>query len=184
MGPGSHRESERARQLDPLSLIIAADHGAILYFSRQYDRAIEQFRAVREMESDFPRRNILLSAYVEKGLFADALAEIERERSVLSGGPWNWAALAYVYGRSGRPAQAGHAMGKLEELNRRQEIDAGVFVGANLAAGNKDQAFVWLEKAYSQHSNLLMTLRVDPMYDDLRGDPRFQSLLRRVGLGQ
>jgi len=61
---------------------------------------------------------------------------------------------------------------------------AGVFVGANLAAGNKDQAFVWLEKAYSQHSNILMTLRVDPMYDDLRSDPRFQSLLRRVGLGQ
>jgi len=178
------RESERARQLDPLSLIIAADHSAILYFSRQYDLAIEQFRTLREMEPDFPRRSILLNAYVEKGLFADALAEIERERRALGGGAWIWAELAYVYGRSGQPVQARHAREKLEELNRRQEIDAGVFVGANLAAGNKDQAFVWLEKAYSQHSNLLMTLRVDPMYDDLRGDPRFQSLLRRVGLGQ
>jgi TolB-like protein/DNA-binding winged helix-turn-helix (wHTH) protein len=60
-------ESERARQLDPLSLIIAADHGAILYFSRQYDRAIQQFRTVLEMEPDFPRARLIVFADVQKG---------------------------------------------------------------------------------------------------------------------
>ena len=70
-------EIENARQLDPLSLIIATDYGAIFYFSRQYDRAIEQFRAVLEMEPDFPRAHMLVWAYVQKGLFADALADAE-----------------------------------------------------------------------------------------------------------
>src|SRR6266849_3110287 len=69
-------ESERARQLDPLSVIIARDHGTTLYFSRQYDRAIEQFRAVREMDPNFPRSGALIEAYVQKGQFADALAEL------------------------------------------------------------------------------------------------------------
>jgi tetratricopeptide (TPR) repeat protein len=178
------RESERARQLDPLSLIIAADNGAILYFSRQYDRAIEKFRTVREMESNFPRRSILISAYVENGLFADALAEMEKQQHTWSDGPWSWSALVYIYGRSGQQAKAKQAMAKLEEWNQRQEIDAGTFAAGYLALGNKDQAFVWLEKAYAQHSNLLATLRVEPGYDSVRTDPRFRDLLRRVGLAQ
>src|SRR5262249_23674025 len=67
-------ESERARQLDPLSLIIAADNAAILYFSRQYDRSIEKFRAVLDMEPDFPRAHMVIFAYVGKGKFTDAMA--------------------------------------------------------------------------------------------------------------
>jgi hypothetical protein len=64
------RESERARQLDPLSVIIAADNGVILYCSRQYDRSIEKFRAAREMEPGFPRAESIIAPYVEKGMFA------------------------------------------------------------------------------------------------------------------
>jgi TolB-like protein/DNA-binding winged helix-turn-helix (wHTH) protein/Tfp pilus assembly protein PilF len=178
------RESEEARRLDPLSVIIAVDNGAILYFSRQYDRAIEKFRAVREMEPNVPRISILLSAYVEKGLFAEALAEIERGLRTWGDGAWRWSSLANVYGRSGQQAKAKQALAKLEEWNQRQELDAAAFAGAYLALGNKDQAFVWLEKAYVQHSNLLVTLRVEPSYNSVRTDPRFRDLLQRVGLAQ
>ena len=73
-------ESERARQLDPLSLIIAADNGAILYFSRQYDGAIEKWRSVLEMDPDFRRAHLISGAYVEKGMFSEALADTERVR--------------------------------------------------------------------------------------------------------
>jgi TolB-like protein len=73
-------ESERARQLDPLSVIIAADHGAILYFSRQYDRAIEQFHAVLTMAPTFGRAHMICYAYVEKGMFREALTYAERWR--------------------------------------------------------------------------------------------------------
>src|SRR5713226_4037357 len=98
------RESERARQLDPLSLIIATDKGAILYFSRQYDRAIEQFRAVLDMEPNFPRAHLLVFAYAQEGLFADALADIQKWRRI-DNVPGSWAMEAYVYGRSGKQAE-------------------------------------------------------------------------------
>jgi TolB-like protein/DNA-binding winged helix-turn-helix (wHTH) protein/Flp pilus assembly protein TadD len=178
------RESERASQLDPLSLIIAADHAVILYYSRQYDRSIEQFRAVLDMDPSFSRASMMTEAYVEKGLFKDALAFMERRRRLVDDGPWTWATLAYVYGRSGQPVQARSALMKLEELNRHQQIDPAPFLSAYIGMGDKDQSFAWLEKAYSQHSNAMTALKVEPSYDRLRSDPRFQDLMRRVGLGQ
>jgi hypothetical protein len=63
-------------------------------------------------------------------------------------------------------------------------MDPAAILRAHIGMGDKDQSFAWLEKAYSQHSNALTTLKVDPIYDPLRGDPRFQELMRRVGLAQ
>lgn len=163
------RESDRASQLDPLSLIIAADHGVILYYSRQYERAIEQFRAVLDLEPTFPRASMMTQAFVEKGLSTEALAFLERR--LVEDGPWTWAALAYVYGRSGQPVQARRALMKLEELNRHQQVDPGPFLWAYIGMGDKEQALAWLEKAYSQHSNALTTLKVEPGYDILRNNP-------------
>jgi len=175
------RESERARQLDPLSLVIAVDNGAILYFSRQYDQAIQKLRAVQEMEPNFPRIHIVVFAYVEKGMYTEALADTKNWHEGSS--PWFWSVLAYTYGRAGQQPEAQRALDKLLELNRRQQIDPSALIWAYIGMGNKDQAVIWLEKAYSQHSSLT-TLKVDPIYDPLRSDPRFQDLLRRVGLAQ
>src|SRR5258708_15656257 len=119
------RESGRARQLDPLSLIIQADNGAILYFSRQYDRAISEFNAVRELDPDFPRARMICSAYVEKGMFAEALAA---HKHIRSSHTWDWAQLAYIYGRGGRVPEAQHAMKELLRLNRLQPLDPIVMV--------------------------------------------------------
>jgi len=175
------RESERARQLDPLSLVIAVDNGAILYFSRQYDQAIQKLRAVQEMEPNFPRIHIVVFAYVEKGMYTEALADTKNWHEGSS--PWFWSVLAYTYGRAGQQPEAQRALDKLLELNRRQQIDPSALIWAYIGMGNKDQAVIWLEKAYSQHSSLT-TLKVDPIYDPLRSDPRFQDLLQRVGLAQ
>jgi len=176
-------ESERARQLDPLSLIIAADNGAILYYSRQYDRAIEKWNAVLAMDPAFSRAHLVRYAYVEKGRIADALAEVESYHPV-DDTPWRWSSLAYIYGRSGQRAQALRALRKLEQINRRQPMDSAAILWAHVGIGDKDQAFVWLEKAYREHSNTLITLKVEPGYDSLRSDPRFQDVMRRVGLEQ
>jgi TolB-like protein/DNA-binding winged helix-turn-helix (wHTH) protein/Tfp pilus assembly protein PilF len=175
-------EMQRARQLDPLSLIIQTDNAAILYFSRQYDPAIVQFRAVLEMEPNFPRANMLAYAYVQEGRFADALADVENWSRV-DNSYWPWAVGAYVYGRAGQPAQARRALEKLQLLNRRQ-IDPFVFVSPYIGLGDKDRALAWLDKAVAGHSPGLTALKVDPIYDPLRNDPRFQEFLRRVGLAQ
>ena len=174
-------EIERARQLDPLSLIIATDNGAILFFSHQYDRAIEQFRAVLEMDPNFPRAHMVITAYVQKGLFDDALADAEglhrREAS-----SWSWGALAYIYGRSGQRAKAKFALQQLERVSRSQVVDPISFATAYIGIGDKEKALVWLQRAYQWHSSSLTALKVDPTYDPLRNDPRFQALVRRVGL--
>jgi TolB-like protein/DNA-binding winged helix-turn-helix (wHTH) protein/Tfp pilus assembly protein PilF len=175
------QESERARQLDPLSLIIAADNGAVLYFSRQYDRAIEKWRSVLEMDNDFPRAHLIVGAYAEKGMFGAALADNEKFRPVTPvSSYWSWR--AYIYGRSGKEAQARHALRELLQSNRSHPVDAMIVAWGYRGVGDKDKALAWLEKAYAEHSIELVSMKVNPGYDLLRGDPRFQDLLKRVGL--
>jgi TolB-like protein/DNA-binding winged helix-turn-helix (wHTH) protein/Tfp pilus assembly protein PilF len=174
---------ENARQLDPLSLIIATDYGAILYFSRQYDRAIEQLRGVLEMEPDFPRAHMLVWAYAQKGLFAEALDDAEAYQR-RENAPWSWVMIAYVSGRSGDQAKARLALKRLEQPGRNGPLDTLAFAVAYIGTGENDKALVELEKAYRGHSSSLTALKVDPIYDPLRGEPRFQELVRRIGLAQ
>ena len=176
------RESERARQLDPLSLIIVTDYGASLYFSRQYDRAIEEFHTVLAMEPSFARANMVMFAHVEKGMFAEALDDIEKWRRI-DDTPYLWAEQAYVYGRSGQQEQARHALKKFEEWNRRgQPRPTPEILLAYIAVNRKDEALAWLQKASVEHSSVLITIKVEPAFDPLRSDPRFRALLHRVGL--
>jgi TolB-like protein/DNA-binding winged helix-turn-helix (wHTH) protein/Flp pilus assembly protein TadD len=173
-------ESERARQLDPLSLIIAADKGTTLYYSRQYDAAIAQSRSIKEMDPAFPLAHMALAAYVEKGKFAEALAEIEG--SSQESDIWTWAWRAYVYGRSNRHSEAQRALERVRTSYERGNVAADPMLWAYLGTGDREQAFIWLGKAYAARSNLLTTLKVNPAFDPLRDDPRFVDLLRRVRL--
>jgi TolB-like protein/DNA-binding winged helix-turn-helix (wHTH) protein len=173
------RESERARQLDPLSLIIAADNAAILYYARQYDKAIAQFNGVREMDPNFSRAAIIFQSYIEKGMFTEAEALV----NVRADSAWGWSNIAYTYGRAGKHPEAERGLKKVLEFNRREPVDPILIVQAYIGTGDVDQAMAWLEKAYAQRSNALTGLKVDPVYDLLRGDVRFQNLVRRVGLG-
>lgn len=178
-------ESERARQLDPLSLIIATDHAAILYYSRQYGRAIEELRTVLEIEPDFSRaRSILVFSYAHAGQSEEALNDLQKWRRIDSS-PGIWALQAYVYGLSGKLVQARDSLAKFERASPApQDSLTWASLIAYSGARQKDQIFACLQKAFLERSNTLTGLKVDPMYDPLRSDPRFQDLLRRVGLPQ
>jgi tetratricopeptide (TPR) repeat protein len=162
-------------------LIIAADNGAILYFSRRYDAAIAKWRSVQEMDPGFMRAHLIEGAYVEKGMFAEALADNERLRPTIPDGAyWSWR--AYIQGRAGQSAEARLSIHKLLEIEKR-----GLVAPANMAEvfagiGDKDQALACLEKAFAQRSNGLTSLKVNPSYDPLRDDARFRDLLARIGL--
>ena len=174
-------ESERARQLDPLSLIIATDHAAILYYARQYDRAIEQFRAVLAMEPKFLRAHMVVYPYVEKGMFPEALAETDRWRHG-DGSPVSEVE-AYVYGRRGKQQQAERALAQWKQGSPGRPVSVTLAVlEAYIATGRNEDAVALIEKSYREHSNLVTSLKVEPALDPLRGDPRFQELLRGVGL--
>jgi TolB-like protein/DNA-binding winged helix-turn-helix (wHTH) protein/Tfp pilus assembly protein PilF len=176
------RESERARQLDPLSLIIAADNGAILLYARQYDRAIAKCKSILELDPEFPRAHLIERAYVEKGMFAEALADVQQRRTALSA-PVYWSELAYVYGRAGRAAEARAALRELQRSARQEPVQALFFAGAYAGLRDTGQTIAWLERAYAEHPSELTTLKVEPGWDFARGQPRFKRLLERAGLG-
>lgn len=176
-------ESERARQLDPLSLIIASDHGALLYFSRQYDRAVTHCKAVLAMDPHAGRCSaFLLYSLVELGRFPEALDTMQQRPSAPDSA-WALAQRVYLFGRWGRTAEARAALEKLKREKASMHFDRSpALLLAYSGIGAKDQTLALLEEAYSEHSNAVSALKVDPPFDFLRGEPRFQNLLHRLAL--
>ncbi len=175
-------ESEKARQLDPLSMIIAADHANILYYARQYDRALAQSRAVLNMDPNAPRAAaVLISSYVQQQKFAEAQEFIEQHKETL-GSRWLPVSEAFVYGYWGHAAEAQKALTRVEQSVWKHEERIPALLQAYSAVGRRDQTIALLQEAVVDHSNAVTSIKVDPMYDPLRSDPRFQDVLRRAGL--
>lgn len=103
-------------------------------------------------------------------------------RRLYGDGPGYWVAKVYIYSRKGLQKQAREEFEKLEKLSRHEQLDPPTLLTAHLAVGDKEEALADLEEAHSGHYNFFTTLKVEPVFDPLRGDPRFQDLLRRVGL--
>jgi TolB-like protein/DNA-binding winged helix-turn-helix (wHTH) protein/Tfp pilus assembly protein PilF len=177
-------ESERAQRLDPLSLIIATDRGTILYYSRQYDRAIAECRAVLGMDPRFfLAQAFVFYALVKEGKFPEALEEIEGRHGT-GDSPDVWAHKTYLYGQWGRAAEAQRASAKFEQLASQLRDRTKASILAYIGTGRKHEAIALLQQAYSKHSNIVTSLKVDPVYDSLRDDPTFQELLRNLRLTQ
>lgn len=177
--PEAFAEMARARKLDPLSLIIGADLAVFLYFSRQYDQAIEQFRAVQAMEPNFPRTDLIVFAYVQERRYADALATLESPQMSPSRHPW--ALLAYVYGNAGQTANARSALEKLLAPRGRPKPRAMEVFLSEIGLGEKEKALDYLELAYADRT-ISTSVKVDAVFDPLRSEPRFQKILRGMGL--
>ena len=178
----SEAEFQRALTLDPLSLVIGTDHAVMLFYARKFDQSIAEFRAVLAHDPDYPRAHNISMSYVEKRMYAEALADtMQRQKRMPT--TWGHATLAYIYGRAGQQEKAMAEYRKVV-ARRHDQIDPGPDVYAAIGIGDKDRAFAGLNVALAQHSNIVTHLKVNPAFDSLRSDPRFTELLRRVGLSQ
>ena len=174
-------ESAQARQLDPLSLIIASDYASILYNSRQYDSAVKQCLSVLELDPNFDHAQVLMiHSFLQLGRYDDAVDLINRWAD-RDEGPW-LAWKAAVYSRAGHAEEARRALAKLEQISRSRADRTVTLLIAYSGTGQKERVIELLQKAYSEHSNAVLQIKVDPMYDPIRSDPRFEDLLQRVGL--
>jgi TolB-like protein/DNA-binding winged helix-turn-helix (wHTH) protein/Tfp pilus assembly protein PilF len=177
-------ESEKARQLDPLSMIIAADHARILYFSREYDRAIEESKAVLNMDPHAPgAAAIIFDAYIHQHKFQEA-QDLITGPSIPSNDRWLQVNEAVLCAYRGQQAEAESALGKVENFPWDPEQRLSALLPVYSAMGRKDQTIAILQQAVADRSSIVTSMKVDPLYDSLRDDARFQEVLRRVGLAE
>jgi len=175
-------ELTHAQQLDPLSLFIATDMNVPFYVARQYDLSIEKSRKVIEMEPNFYLAHFTLAlALAQKHDYRGAISEFGKAR-LLSDVPWNYAGLGYVYATSGRKQEAFQVIADLKEKGKQRYVSSYAIATVYAGLGDRDKTFEWLEKAYQQRSPGLTWLKVEPMLDSIRSDPRYADLLRRMGL--
>jgi TolB-like protein/Flp pilus assembly protein TadD len=177
-------EVKRAQELDPLSLIINADLGNTYIQARQYDKAIEQLRKTIEMDQSFYFAHWQLGvAYEMKGSLQEATLEYQKARQ-LNDDPWVLALLGHVSAAAGRKDEALKTLDQLKEISNHRYVSGYGFAIIYAGLGEKNQAFQWLERSCQDHEGRITRIKVDPLLDSLRSDPRFADLERRVGLLQ
>ena len=131
------------------------------------------------MEPGLGRAHLLVASLIASARYAEALAHIEEWQETEPNYPWTWAWAACVHGRAGQPEEARRAVQRMEELNDRAHFDPiALHVTAYAGMEEKDKALAWLERACKERPSVLTWLKVDPLLDPLRGDPRFTELLR------
>lgn len=175
-------ESRTALGLDPLDPRANLHLGWYYLYTRQNTHAIEQLKATLTIAPNFWPAHLLLSeAYAQLGLFAEAVSELETARSIKDA-PLVLGLLGYVHARAEEKDAAQEVLDELKRQLKRHYVPpygvALIYTGMD----EKDQAFEWLEKAFTERSEWLSGLKTNPEFDDLRADPRFDELLQRVGL--
>jgi TolB-like protein/Tfp pilus assembly protein PilF len=187
MAVGRHQEAlaelEKAQELDPLSLITNAGIAWAFYFARQYDQATEQCRKTLEMDPNFVVAHAWLGqTYLQKGVFHEAFKEFQTAIELSEGSPFYVAMLGHAYAVAGDIPEAQKLVDQLKTQSVEAYVSSYSIAEVYAGLGDRDKAFEWLQKAYEERSRALVFLRVEPSLDPLRPDPRFQDLLRRVGL--
>jgi serine/threonine-protein kinase len=187
MTMGRHAEAvarmRKSLELDPLSLIISVGIGWACYMARRYEDAIEQLRRTIELEPNYPVTYWILGLLLRKmGRYEPAIAEGEKGVKLSGGSPLMSAALAQTLAVAGRKEQAIEILGDLTKLAKQKYVAPYFLAGIHIGLGEDDRAMECLERSYEEHSHWLIYLHIDPSMDALRSDPRFQGLLRRVGL--
>ena len=176
-------EAQLAVELDPLSARLNFNFGQKLWWSGDHERAIEQLKKALEFDADFAWTHIALAqAYAWRGMYAESLAICEKVATLLGGNPHSRALRSLILAMAGKTEEAKTI---LNELNERPKLDHMTLIRSAeswSALGEKDKAFQFLEAAYQDRASPLIYLDVRPTFNNIRSDPRFADLRRRIGL--
>jgi TolB-like protein/class 3 adenylate cyclase/Tfp pilus assembly protein PilF len=183
---GRHDEAiahgQRAKELDPLTAYIRHDLGWTYNQARRWDDAIAECEQIPEIDPSFYFAYSCLGfAYWHKGMLEKAIAAYQHGVDL---GPRDLvlkADLAIAYGAAGKKEQAKAIREEFEERTRREYVSPYALAMASMAVGDLDGTFAWLDRMYEERAPWLIWMNEHPRYDRLRGDPRFQQLLRKIG---
>jgi DNA-binding winged helix-turn-helix (wHTH) protein/TolB-like protein/Tfp pilus assembly protein PilF len=181
----SFAELKRAQELSPISPIIMLDLATQFYYQHKHDEAIDAYRKLRELDPNMLGTLFIPAQVYERNReYSRAIDECERAISAFGRDPGVLSALGYAYGSSGSHAKAQEIIRELETKWKARYFSPFILALAYTGAGNKDGAFFWLTKAYESRDPQLIWLTVEPQFESLRSDSRFQALVRQMGIPQ
>lgn len=182
-GQDSVAETRRAVELNPFDPALTSCLAWHNLYAREYDQALAQSQKVLKTDPDFWWAVLNLAwAYEQKEKYPEAIAEFERSLKIKPGSSLALAGLGHTYARAGKKKEAASILVQLQEDATKRFVPAYDLATVYAGLGDTEQAFAWLEKAYSERSAFLVHVGWDPKFDALHSDPRFQNLLRRIGL--
>ena len=175
-------EVKQALELDPVSADTNWEVGYVFSLAHQYEQAIDQQRKTLELDPNFvPAHNQLGIDYIHKSMYKDGFTEFQKVLAISPGNTIALSGLGQTYSVTGRKAEAQQVLDQMNELAKQRYVPALYRAVIYLGLGEKESVFEWLEKAYQERS-LQGWIRVDPIFDPVRSDPRFADLLRRMNL--
>jgi len=173
---------QEAQALDPVD-VSGIDVGWYMFLSHRFDEAARQLRSALAVQPGSVEALWFLGFVLNaEHRPQEAIAPLEKAIAVSRRNPAILAILIRAYAHAGRRPDALRLLAEMLQRSRTGYVPAAAFVNAYLGLDDKDQAFVWLDRAAAEQSNILQFLKVHPYFDPLRGDPRFTQLERRVGL--
>jgi len=174
-------ESLRALELDPLSLVLNGHLAWHYLYARQYDQAIQQCQKTAELDRNYPETADFRGlAYEQKGMYREAIAELQMAVNLSGNSPHIKAELGHAYAIAGETTPALDILDELKRGSTETHISSYDIAVIYIGLGRKDQALEALENAYQERSEWLRYVKVDPRLDPLRGDPRFEKLANQV----
>jgi len=178
---GSVAAFEKGRELDPLSLIINTGVGWALYFARQYEKAADSLRRTLEIDANFVlARAVLGLSYLQLGRVQEALSELQAASDLSGASPLYHALLGHAFGLTGSSAEARKILQQLQEQSTQFYVSSFCAAEIYLGLGETEHAIQSLEQAYEDRARELVMLNIEPRFDPLRSDARFQSLIARM----
>jgi serine/threonine protein kinase/Flp pilus assembly protein TadD len=176
-------ERNLAEKLDPLSPFTVANAGYPYYYARQYDEAIKHYRKALELDPNYSWGHLWIGqAYLQKEMYKEAIDEINQAIRLSNGDTRPLATLGHAYAVAGRRDDAMKVLAQLQEMAKQRYVSPYFIALVYVGLREDDQAFAWLQKAYEERHPYLILMKVEPVFDRLRPDPRFADLARRVGL--
>src|SRR5437879_4924603 len=173
-------KDKKAIEVDTLIHSVQSALAYFLYHARRYDDAIVQIKKTLELDpASTIARHLLGCCLLWKGDTAGAIAEFQRSKIVVTGA-WYQGLLGYAYAISGDRPKAERILGELEELAKHQYVNSSAFAAIYLGLGEKEKALDWLDVAYENQESACWLLKVDPIYDSMRNEPRFQALVEKI----
>jgi TolB-like protein/Tfp pilus assembly protein PilF len=176
-------EIKRAQELNPLAIDVNECAAIIYNCANQYAEAVDACQRMLELNPDhFPALCYLAETYSNQSMFKEAIEVLQRALAVSNGAAAAKGRLGYAYARSGRRGEAEAVLQELAEDSKRKYVTPVAFAMVHSGLGNKDQAFEWLKRAYTERPGSVLAIKLRPMYAGLRTDPRFGDLLQKLHL--